>query len=55
MSCNNKKMKLIVNPNSKPLKVALFLQKICSRFEQAGYDVDVYKVLPPALKIAGVH
>lgn len=36
-------MKLIVNPNSKPLKITLFLQKICKKFEQAGFEVDVYK------------
>jgi len=40
-----KKIKLIVNPNSKPLKVALFLQTICSKFEKAGYEVDIYKTI----------
>ncbi len=43
MAKSKKKMKLIVNPNSKPLKVAFFLQSIIRKFEEAGYDVDVYK------------
>lgn len=43
MSESMKKIKLIVNPNSKPLKIALFLQTICSKFNKAGYEVDVYK------------
>ncbi len=42
-SSNSKKMKLIVNPNSKPLKIKLYLQTICNKFEKAGFEVDVYK------------
>ena len=39
----SRKMKLIVNPNSQPLKVALFLQPIISKFTKAGFTVDLYK------------
>lgn len=38
-----KRMKFIVNPNSKPLKVAFFLQSLVHKFEKGGYEVDLYK------------
>jgi diacylglycerol kinase (ATP) len=39
----SKKIKLVINPNSQPLKIALFLQTICTKFNKAGYEIDVYK------------
>ncbi len=43
MVVSQKRMMLIINPNSKPLKVALFLQMIISKFEKGGYTVDLFK------------
>lgn len=43
MISSTKKIKLIVNPNSQPLKVALFLQPIITKFTKAGFTVDLYK------------
>ena len=43
MTAPPKRMKLILNPNSKPLRVALFLQSLIHRFEAGGYEVDVQK------------
>ncbi|OQX58584.1 hypothetical protein DRQ15_09770 [candidate division KSB1 bacterium] len=44
-SMNEKKgkLKLILNPTSKPLKILVFLQQIIKQFNDEGYEVDVYR------------
>ncbi len=40
-----RKIKIILNPISKPLKILLFLQPAIDLFEKAGYEVDLQKCL----------
>jgi len=41
----SQKIKIILNPISKPLKILLFLQPTIELFEKAGYEVDLKKCL----------
>jgi len=42
---SSRKIKIILNPISKPLKILLFLQPAIHLFEKAGYKVDLQKCL----------